>query len=272
MSTCFCGFSNSVASFRDRIYDGSMELSVVLPVLNEETNVEPLVTRISAALDPSGIEYEVVFVDDGSTDRTVPNLIEMRRKGYPVKIAVLKAHRGQHGAVLAGLSVAGGRFIIVLDADLQDPPEEIPRFLEGLKDGADLVDGYRLTRDASFARKLSSKLINIIAVIGGADHARDLGCMFRGFSRNPVSILLGSKRPVRYIPAAFSGAKSPGGAPLKHKTIEYSQEPRSGFGSKYRITSLVKLLADMIYEFDGIAKLRIFGAGAFFVFTKLAGQ
>ncbi len=238
-----------------------MELSVVLPVWNEEANVEPLVNRIIAALSPLGIEFEVIFVDDGSTDRTVRKLVEMKKGGYPLRIAVLRRHKGQHGAILTGLYLARGRFYVILDADLQDPPEEIPRFLNALQNGADLVDGYRISRNTSPVRKLYSRLINMIAAVGGRSDAGDLGCMFRGFGEHPVRMVLGARRPVRYIPAALSGGTASDGSPYQRKIIEYSQEARTRLSSKYRIKSLVQLLADMIFEFDRIAKLRILGAG-----------
>src|SRR4029079_12585884 len=156
----------------------SVAVSVVVPVVNEEASLRELHGRLRSVLDGLGDASEVVYVDDGSTDGSREVLEELGR-GDPALILVELAHNaGQHGAVLAGFQVSRGKIVVTLDADLQNPPEEIPKLLAKMAEGYDVVGGVRQGRKDSWPRLAASRLVRAVSSRSGPASS-DYGCMLR---------------------------------------------------------------------------------------------
>ena len=167
-----------------------MKLSVVIPVFNEEAVLPLLFARLYAVLDGLGTSYEVVFVDDGSTDRSVALLdAQFEQRPAVTQVVALARNVGQHLAILAGFEHARGDYVLTLDADLQNPPEEIPRVLEALESGADYVGTIRRSRHDAWWRRAASRAINRLRERTTRIHLADQGCMLRGYDRRIVDLL-----------------------------------------------------------------------------------
>lgn len=185
-----------------------LPLSIVVPCHNEQGNIKKLAEEISASLKPSGSDYEIVFVDDASTDKSWEVIGELCRSSSHVKAIRLAAQSGQSAALWAGLSRAAGEIIITIDADLQNPPAEIPRLLDALNH-CDCVCGSRINSRSegdNFIRRGSSRLANTIraAVIG--DGIKDSGCCFRAFRRKCLDGLWFFRGAHRFFPALLQMA------------------------------------------------------------------
>jgi undecaprenyl-phosphate 4-deoxy-4-formamido-L-arabinose transferase len=157
--------------------------SAVIPVFNEERNIDLLYDRLSGTLKKLETPYEIIFVDDGSADSSYEELKKIALSDKAVKVIGLKNNFGQHKAVIAGLLEARGDYILTMDADLQNPPEEGIRLLEKAKEGFDMVSGYRKTRKDSFKRRFFSFFINIIISAITGLRMKDYGSMLRVFRR-----------------------------------------------------------------------------------------
>ena len=216
-------------------------LSVVVPVYNEEGNLPALLGRTLAALSRLPVPAELVLVDDGSADAS-PRLIADAARAHPGRVvAVLKPrNEGQHPAILSGFAAARGRLFVTLDADLQNPPEEIARVFAELQDGADVVGTIRRNRQDAFFRRFASAAVNLLvraACRGAAMH--DYGCMLRGYSRDIVDRLLAAPAQARFIPLrAMVFARHP-------VEIEVSHAERTSGTSKYGFPQLVRLFGNL---------------------------
>nr|MDP9186764.1 glycosyltransferase family 2 protein [Verrucomicrobiota bacterium] len=201
-------------------------VSVVVPVFNEEENMSILQTELQDAL--AGLEYEIVFVDDGSTDRSA-----QRIKTAPnVLILQFEKNTGQSAALYAGIGAARGQTIVMIDSDLQNDPADIPRLLEGISRGADLVCGYRAKRKDTITKRLTSRIANFVRSRFTKDHVRDTGCTLKAMRRECVSALVPFKGMHRFIPALIKGA----GyrlveIPVNHRPRRFGQT-KYGFGSR----------------------------------------
>ncbi|HYJ92140.1 MAG TPA: glycosyltransferase family 2 protein, partial [Pyrinomonadaceae bacterium] len=160
------------------------ELSLFLPVLDEEENLREMHEKIAAALDTLGKSAEVIFVDDGSTDKSLQILKEIAAKDERVRVISLRRNYGQTAAMSAGIDAARGEILIPMDADLQNDPADIAKLLEKLDEGYDVVSGWRKNRqDKLISRKIPSKIANrIISWIGGV-HLHDYGCSLKAYRR-----------------------------------------------------------------------------------------
>ena len=166
-------------------------VSVVIPVYNEQESLPELLRRTLAACDAMGKPYEVVLVDDGSSDDSAAMLCEAaERPGSPVVAVLLNRNYGQHSAIMAGFSHVKGDLVITLDADLQNPPEEIPRLVEAAMQGSDVVGTMRRNRQDSWFRKTASKLINNSVQKATGVHMSDYGCMLRAYRRHIIDAML----------------------------------------------------------------------------------
>jgi dolichol-phosphate mannosyltransferase len=187
---------------------GSLDLSVVIPAYNELANLEPLLAELRAALDPLQIVYEIVIVDDGSTDGGDARLRDEAARDPRLSAVFLGRRRGQSAALVEGISRARGRVIATLDADLQNDPADLPRVLAAL-DHADVVSGVRATREDSWVRRASSAVANSVrrAVLG--DSMRDIGCSLKAYRREALVHLPVYVGVHRYLPALcqFRGAR-----------------------------------------------------------------
>src|SRR5688572_7423110 len=178
-----------------------VDLSVIVPVLNEASTLEELAGRLLATLHRLGKSYEVIFVDDGSTDETAHLLKRLYELHSTVRVIRLNRNYGQHPAILAAFERAWGEVIVTLDGDLQNPPEEIPRLLEKIQEGYDVVGGRRASRQDSLARKIPSWLVGKLASRLVEVRLRDYGCMLRAYRRPVIEQLLRCQDHSMYIPA-----------------------------------------------------------------------
>jgi dolichol-phosphate mannosyltransferase len=176
------------------------ELSVIVPLFNEEDNIEALQGEIDAAL--GGLDHELILVDDGSTDRTAARV----RMRPGVRLLRLAANAGQSAALLAGMRAATGATIVLLDGDLQNDPSDIPRLLEGLRAGADMVCGYRRRRRDSLAKRIASRIANGVRSRFIGDGIRDTGCTLKAMRHECLEAIVPFHGVHRFLPALVKQA------------------------------------------------------------------
>ncbi len=179
----------------------SPEVSIVVPVYNEEENLPLLWPEIREVLDPAHLQYEVIFVDDGSQDRSAEIVREFRERDPRVRLIRLKANAGETAATDAGFKSIRGRYVVVMDADLQNDPHDIPAMLAHL-DRWDAVTGWRVNRAAgdSWIRRLSSRIANGVRNALSRETIQDSGCTFRAFRRECLLDLVLYRGLHRFIP------------------------------------------------------------------------
>lgn len=192
------------------------QVSVIIPVFNEEGNVAQLQTELELAL--KDFSHELLFVDDGSQDRT----IERIRRDANVRILEFEKNTGQSAAIYAGLSVASGRILVLIDGDLQNDPLDIPRLLAEIDRGADLVCGYRLKRQDTWFKRLQSRIANGVRSRFTKDGVRDTGCSLKAMRRECREALVPFNGMHRFIPALIKsfGYKITE-IPVKHRPRQY---------------------------------------------------
>src|SRR6202453_3385021 len=231
---------------------GAPKLSVVIPVYNEEQVLDTLFERLYPALDQLGVSYECVFVNDGSKDRSVALLRQQfQRRPRNTRVVLFHANFGQHSAVMAGLSYARGDYVVTLDADLQNPPEEIGKLVGMLDKGYDYVGTIRIQRQDSLWRRWLSKGVNKVREWITPVRITDQGCMMRGYSRFIVAALNETREVNTFIPALASlYAMNPIEVPIAH-------EERHAGKSKYSLYSLIRLNFDLITGFS-VVPLQLF--------------
>jgi undecaprenyl-phosphate 4-deoxy-4-formamido-L-arabinose transferase len=222
-------------------------LSVVIPVYNEEAVLPTLFERLYPALDALDRPYEVVFVNDGSRD----NSVALLRRQYEVRphetrVVLLQVNFGQHAAILAGFAQARGRYVVTLDADLQNPPEEVGKLLAKLEEGFDYVGTWRARRQDSWWRHAASRIVNFlrdrITPIKMSDH----GCMLRGYARPVIEAINATRENVTYIPALASIYSA---RPIE---IEVQHDERIAGTSKYSLYRLIRLMFDLVTGFSTV--------------------
>ena len=219
-------------------------LSIVIPMYNEEANISRLFSRLFPVLENLAETCEVICINDGSSDRTLELLLEEAEKRKGLVIVNLARNFGQHAAVMAGFSQARGDWIITMDADLQNPPEEIPKMVKQFKKGHDLVGSIRKARQDSLFRKTASRITNrVVTKISGIS-LKDFGCMLRGYSREVVRGILENPEYRTFIPAlATYFARNP-------VEIEVEHEERAAGQSKYSFLKLLSLQLDLMTGFS----------------------
>jgi undecaprenyl-phosphate 4-deoxy-4-formamido-L-arabinose transferase len=232
----------------DNMSDASsaaITLSVVIPVYNEELNLPTLFARLYPVLDALGRRYEIIFTNDGSADRSGQLLREQHAKRPDVtRVIDFNANYGQHMAIMAAFERVRGATIVTLDADLQNPPEEIPKLLEKIDAGHDYVGGFRLNRQDSFFRTYASKLINFVRRKTTNIEMTDQGCMLRAYRRPIIDAIVGSGAINTFIPAlAYSFSGNPAEVGVKH-------EERHAGASNYSLYKLIRLNFDLITGFS----------------------
>jgi undecaprenyl-phosphate 4-deoxy-4-formamido-L-arabinose transferase len=227
---------------RGRSTDGAPEISVVVPVFNEEGNLRDLHAQIASAL--AGESYELVLVNDGSRDRSGDVLRELAAR-HPEVVAVdLSRNFGQHPAVLAGFSVARGRYVVTLDADLQNPPEEIPRLVAEMRAGHDYVGSIRASRQDPWLRKRISAAVNAVTRASLGVGMSDYGCMLRGYTHEVAQQIVELGEQSTFIPAlATMLAENP-------VEIEVGHGEREIGKSKYSPLRLMRLGFDLVTGFS----------------------
>jgi len=231
------------------------ELSVVIPVYNEEDGLSALFARLYPALDAlaaNGTPYEIIFVNDGSRDRSAAILREQFQQRPDVtRVILFAANFGQHMAIMAGFEHCHGEIILTLDADLQNPPEEIGKLVAKMREGYDYVGSIRRNRQDSFFRRTASRAMNGLRERITRIKMTDQGCMMRAYSRNIVDALNSCREVSTFIPAlAYTFAQRP-------TEIEVAHEERAAGESKYSLYSLLRLNFDLMTGFS-LVPLQLF--------------
>lgn len=177
----------------------ALDLSLVVPVYNEEENLPILWPEIREVLDPLGLSYEVIFVDDGSQDRSAEVVREFQAADSRVRLIRFKVNAGETAANDAGLKAARGRHVVTMDADLQNDPHDIPRLLSALREW-DAATGWRVRRDDPWIKRISSRIANAVRNAVSREAIRDSGCTFRAFRRECLRGLVLYRGFHRFIP------------------------------------------------------------------------
>lgn len=219
----------------------TLEVSVFLPVYNEADNIKAVNIKLTDALEKLGRSYEVIYVDDGSTDQSLARLREIAARDLRVRVISLRRNYGQTAAMSAGIDHARGQIMIPMDADLQNDPDDISRLLEKLDEGYDVVSGWRKDRkDGWLTRKLPSRLANrLISRLSGVD-LHDYGCTLKAYRREVLAGVKLYGEMHRFIPiyAGWAGARV--------TEIPVAHHERSAGESKYGLSRTVKVLFDLI--------------------------
>jgi undecaprenyl-phosphate 4-deoxy-4-formamido-L-arabinose transferase len=228
------------------------EFSVVIPVYNEEDVLEALFSRLYPALDALGRPYEIVFVNDGSRDRSVALLREQyQRRPEVTRVVLFNGNFGQHMAIMAGFEYARGARVVTLDADLQNPPEEIGNLLAKMDEGHDYVGSIRRDRHDVAWRRVASSAMNRLRERLTHIRMTDQGCMLRAYDKSIVDAIKASREVSTYIPAlAYSYAQNPA-------EIEVAHEDRAAGESKYSLYRLIRLNFDLVTGFS-VVPLQLF--------------
>jgi undecaprenyl-phosphate 4-deoxy-4-formamido-L-arabinose transferase len=229
-----------------------MKLSVVIPVYNEEEGLPALFARLYPALDNLGMTYEVIFVNDGSRDRSAAILREQfQRRPDVTRVVLLNGNFGQHMAIMAGFERCRGERVVTLDADLQNPPEEIRHLLDAMDAGHDYVGGVRRNRQDPWLRRVLSRAMNRVRERITRIHMTDQGCMLRAYSRDIVQAISECREVSTFIPAlAYTFAKAPA-------EVEVAHEERAAGESKYSYYRLLRLNFDLVTGFS-VVPLQLF--------------
>lgn len=227
-------------------------LSVVIPIYNEEAGLPSLFARLYPALDALKLPYEIIFVNDGSRDRSAA-LLRAQYEARPdeTRVILFNGNYGQHMAILAGFERTRGTRVVTLDADLQNPPEEIVKLLAKMDEGYDYVGGVRRLRQDNWFRRNASRLMNAWRERTTHIHMTDQGCMLRAYGRNVVDAINQCEEVNTFVPAlAYTFAQRPA-------EVEVAHEERTHGETKYSFYKLVRLNFDLVTGFS-IAPLQLF--------------
>jgi undecaprenyl-phosphate 4-deoxy-4-formamido-L-arabinose transferase len=219
----------------------SIVLSVVIPVFNEAGNLEELIDRCLRACAKTHQPFEIILVDDGSSDASIEIIdhAAARHPGWVVGV-FLNRNYGQHAAIMAGFAQSTGSIIVTLDADLQNPPEEIPRLVAAISEGYDVVGTVRTHRRDSLFRKLASSMINRTVQRSTGIMMHDYGCMLRAYRRSIVDAMLQCHERSTFIPVLANGFAR------RTTEIEVQHHARAQGESKYSFSKLIVLMFDLL--------------------------
>jgi len=218
----------------------SPDVSVVIPALDEENTIEPLAEQIGSVLEALGKDYEIVFVDDGSTDGTFERVRVLHERDGRIKGIRFRGNFGKSEALTAGFDASRGKVIVTMDADLQDDPEEIPRFLETIQQGYDLVSGWKKQRQDPLGKRIPSLIFNRITSWVSGIKLHDFNCGFKAYRRELVEELDIYGELHRYIPA-LAGQRR-----FRIAEIPVRHHPRRHGRSKYGWERFTRGLLDLI--------------------------
>jgi undecaprenyl-phosphate 4-deoxy-4-formamido-L-arabinose transferase len=221
------------------------ELSIVIPVYNEEAGLANLFARLYPAMDKLGLPYEVIFINDGSRDNSVAILAEQYRMRPDVtRVILFNGNYGQHMAILAGFEQTRGEIVITLDADLQNPPEEVHKLVAKMREGYDYVGSIRRKRQDSAWRTVASKMMNRLRERITNIHITDQGNMLRAYGRNVIDLVNQCGEVNTFVPAlAYKFSRKPTEIVVEH-------EERAAGESKYSLYSLIRLNFDLMTGFS----------------------
>jgi undecaprenyl-phosphate 4-deoxy-4-formamido-L-arabinose transferase len=226
-------------------------ISIVIPVYNEEGNLRPLFDRLYPVLEKTGKPFEIVFTDDGSRDRSLAILKQFAEDCPEVKVVEFNGNFGQHMAILAAFEMSSGDIVITLDADLQNPPEEIPKLIAEMEKGHDVVGTIRQKRQDTIFRKTASRIVNITTNKMTGMRMSDYGCMLRAYHRNVIDNINRCQEATTFIPAlAQTFAANP-------SEVEVAHAERAEGESKYSLYKLIRLNFDLMTGFS-VVPLQLF--------------
>jgi undecaprenyl-phosphate 4-deoxy-4-formamido-L-arabinose transferase len=216
-------------------------LSVVVPVYNEEGCIQEMIDRTLKACKETKKKFEIVLIDDGSEDGTIEILQAASKKHEDIIVScILNRNYGQHSAIMAGFSIVRGDLIVTIDADLQNPPEEIPRLVAKAEEGYDVVGTIRQNRQDTFFRRYASKVVNKAAQKATGVNMKDYGCMLRAYRINIVKAMLECRENSTFIPVlGNSFARYTCEIPVKH-------DERAVGDSKYSVWKLINLQFNLL--------------------------
>jgi undecaprenyl-phosphate 4-deoxy-4-formamido-L-arabinose transferase len=236
-----------------------LALSVVIPIYNEEAGLAALFARLYPALDALGIRYEVIFVNDGSHDRSAA-LLRQQFQNRPdvTRVILFSRNYGQHLAIMAGFQRTRGARVVTLDADLQNPPEEIGKLLAKMDQGHDYVGGVRALRHDTWFRRNVSRFLNLLRERTTSIHMTDQGCMLRAYDRDIVNAINRCEEINTFVPAlAYTFARTPA-------EIEVAHAERAAGTTKYSLYKLMRLNFDLVTGFS-LAPLQVFSMAGFVI-------
>ncbi len=218
-----------------------MDLSIIVPLYNEEESVTPMYDAIVQSVDRMGVNYEILFVDDGSKDNTVPIASKLAAKDKRLRIVKFRRNYGQTPAMAAGIDNACGKTLITMDGDLQNDPDDIPMLVEKLEEGFDIVVGWRHNRqDKLITRKIPSKIANwLIGKITGVP-IKDNGCSLKAYRADVIKKIPLYSEMHRFIPAMSSLAGT------KIAEVKVKHHARAFGESKYGLNRVYKVFVDLI--------------------------
>lgn len=220
--------------------DNNSTLSIVIPAYNEAENIGELYSELTSVLDKMGREYEVIFVDDGSTDGSFGVLSDMCKRSKHLKVIRLRRNSGQSAALSAGFDHATGDYIITLDADLQNDPADIPRLIEAMGEDYDVVCGWRASRKDNFSKNFFSMISNVLRKSMAGESIHDSGCTLRIYKKECVNDLELYGEMHRYIPALMSiNGYRVGEIKVNHRERRHGK-------SKYNWKRIVKGFSDLL--------------------------
>lgn len=226
-------------------------VSIIIPVYNEEGNLPNLMGRLYPVMQGLGKPFEIIFTDDGSRDRSLAMLTEMAATYPEVRVIEFNGNFGQHMAIMAAFELSRGEIMITLDADLQNPPEEIPKLVAEVEKGHDVVGSIRQKRQDTFFRKTASMMVNIVTRKMTGMRMSDYGCMLRAYHRNVVNNINRCQETSTFIPAlAQTFAASPSEVPVAHAERVEGE-------SKYSLYKLIRLNFDLMTGFS-VVPLQLF--------------
>ena len=228
------------------------ELSIIIPVYNEEAGLQTLFDRLYPALDKLGVSYEVVFVNDGSRDRSAALLREQfERRPEVTRVVLFNGNFGQHMAIMAGFEHCYGKRVVTLDADLQNPPEEIAKLLAKMDEGHDYVGSIRRMRRDSMWRHWASRAMNRLRERITHVSMTDQGCMLRAYDRGIIDAINSCREVNTFVPAlAYTFARNPAEVVVEH-------EERAAGETKYSLYKLIRLNFDLMTGFS-VVPLQMF--------------
>jgi len=224
----------------------NVKFSVVIPVFNEMETLETLYSRLTKVMQSLAQPYEIILIDDGSTDNSFPILKDFQQRDENIKVIRFTKNFGQHPAISAGFDFAEGEIIITLDADLQNPPEEIPKLIEKLDEGYEVAAGYRESRHDPFWRKVSSRFTSWLIFKLTGVKLKDQGCMLRAYRSEVIDLLRQCTERTRFIPTLVSWL----GVSLAD--VKVAHKPRLSGRSKYNFLRLLKMYYDLVTGFSDL--------------------
>jgi undecaprenyl-phosphate 4-deoxy-4-formamido-L-arabinose transferase len=226
-------------------------ITIVIPVYNEEGNLQPLFARLYPVLQKLGKPFEVIFTDDGSRDRSLAILKGFAAEFPEVRVVEFNGNFGQHMAILAAFEKSAGEIVITLDADLQNPPEEIPKLVTEMEKGHDVVGSIRRKRQDTLFRRIASRLVNVVTRKMTGMRMSDYGCMLRAYNREVIDNINRCQETTTFIPAlAQTFATNPG-------EVEVAHAERTEGESKYSLYKLIRLNFDLMTGFS-VVPLQLF--------------